>query len=284
MAVEIRGVRPEDKEAILAISAQVWDGEDYVPTVLDRWMAEGGLLVAELGGRVVGFAKTTFLAPGEVWLEGLRVDPAHRGKGVGKALARAQLEGALALAPRSIRFATGEVNHESIHIAEELGFREVARFTYMEGAVQEVPAPAGVTQVRDPEAAWRFISTSPLFREGRGLLGLGWRFPELTPALFEELTRAGAVSSLGDEEIRGVLIQVPDPYAPAAFSAIVFVDGDEEAVGELLRFAHAQAGALGQTRLSAMIPDAWLAEVLSRHGLSWFPDFRYVLVFEYPLS
>lgn len=35
--------------------------------------------MAELDGRLAGFAKTTFLSPGEVWLEGLRVDPARRG-------------------------------------------------------------------------------------------------------------------------------------------------------------------------------------------------------------
>ncbi|MEW6216856.1 MAG: GNAT family N-acetyltransferase, partial [Candidatus Bipolaricaulota bacterium] len=59
-----------------------------MPLVLDGWLTEGGLVVAELNGDLAGFGKLTLLSPGEVWLEGLRVDPTHRGKGVAKALAQ----------------------------------------------------------------------------------------------------------------------------------------------------------------------------------------------------
>jgi len=173
VAITVRPARVEDREAILAISAQIWQGEDYIPLVLDGWLAEGGLAVAELDGVVAGLGKLTVLAPGEVWLEGLRVDPAHRGKGVAKALARHQLESALGLNPRSIRFATAEVNAESLHIAGRQGFRETARFTYVEGPVRDEPAPLGVTPVHDVAPAWALVQSSPTFRDARGLLAWG---------------------------------------------------------------------------------------------------------------
>ncbi|MCR4391847.1 MAG: GNAT family N-acetyltransferase [Candidatus Acetothermia bacterium] len=281
MAVEVRGARPEDKAAILAISAQVWGGEDYVPNVLDGWLSEGGLAVAELDSHVVGFAKLTLLGPGEVWLEGLRVDPAHRGKGVAKALAQHQFESALALKPRSIRFATAEVNAESLHIAAKQGFREVARFTYVEGPVREEAAPSGVSPVRDVEPAWAFIRASSAYRDARGLLGLGWRFPELTRERLAHLLAQGAVFACGDPPA-GILVQAPDPYAPQAFSSLAFLDGDRGAVEALLRSAHAHARDRGQEHLSAMATDDRI-EVLARHGLVPLPDFRYVLALEYPI-
>ncbi|GAB4308537.1 MAG: GNAT family N-acetyltransferase [Candidatus Bipolaricaulota bacterium] len=280
--IALRSARVEDRDAILAISSQIWEGEDYIPLVLDDWLAEGGLVVAELDGVVAGLGKLTVLAPGEVWLEGLRVDPAHRGKGVAKAIARHQLEAALALKPRSIGFATAEVNAESLHIAGKQGFREIARFTYVEGPVRDEPAPLGVTPVHDVEPAWTFIQASPAYRAARGLLAWGWRFPALTPERLADLVVQRAVFACGDP-MRGLLVLQPDPYAPASFAAIGFLDGDDAAQDALLSFAHAWAREKGMEYLAAMVPDERRVETFARHGLAPLPYFRYVLVLAYPL-
>jgi len=282
IAVEIRRARPEDRPAILAISAQIWGGEDYVPHVLDGWLLDEGFVVAELDGQVTGFAKMTLLSPGEVWLEGLRVDPAQRGRGVAKSLARHQLDAALTLKPRSIRFATAEENVESLHIAGKQGFREVARFTYVEGSVQDQTTLPEVVPICDVAQAWEFVRASPAHGDAHGLLALGWRFPELTMARFADLVAAGAAFACGDP-VRGVLVQAPDPYAADLYAAIAFLDGDDEAWDALLRFAHAKAHSNGQTTLAAMVPGEERVETFARHGLAPVPYFRYVLVLEYPL-
>ncbi len=281
MPITLRPARPEDRDAILAIAAQIWGGEDYIPHVLGGWLSEGGFVVAELDGHVAGFAKMTLLSPGEVWLEGLRVDPSHRGKGVAKAIARHQLESALALRPRSIRFATAEVNVESLHIAGRQGFREVARFSYVEGPVRDEPALSSVAPVLEVEPAWAFIRSSAAYSDGHGLLAQGWRFPDLTRERVARFIAEGAVYSYGDP-LRGILIEVPDPYAADLYAAIAFLDGDDEAQDALLRFAHAQARAGGQTTLAAMVPHEEGVEAFARHGLVPLPYFRHVLVLEYP--
>lgn len=281
--ISVRPATPADRDRILAISAQIWEGEDYVPLVLEAWLAQGGLVVAELDGAVAGFAKMTLLSPGEVWLEGLRVDPAHRGKGVAKAIAHHQLQTALRLRPRSVRFATAEVNAESLHIARSQGFQEIARFVYVEGPVRDTAPPEGVSPVRDPAPALEFIRSSSACRAGRGLLGWGWRFPELTPERLARLVADGAVFACGDP-VQGVLVLLPDPYAPASFASVAFLDGTEEAKDALLRFAHLWAREKGQGYLAAMVPKEEDLPAFERNGLAPLPSFRDVLVLEYPFG
>jgi GNAT superfamily N-acetyltransferase len=282
MGVIIKRAQPEDKGDILEISAQVWEGHDYLPLVLDLWLTEGGLWVAELNGRVVGFAKTSSLSPGELWFEGLRVGPEYRNRGIARALAKAQLEDALTQAPRSIRFATAEVNHESIHIAEELGFREIARFTYMGGSVGEGTKSPKVVQATDPNKVAQFIFNSEAYLQSRGLLSHGWIFKDLSKTLLEELARQGALFYYKAEgEVHGALVLLPDTYQPERL-IIAFIEGDEEALPRLIGFAHHHAKEQGCVEFRAMVPDERLVQALARYDLSFEPDFRYILVYEYP--
>ena len=123
----IRPARPSDREAVLAISAQVWGGEDYVPEVVDRWLADpdGEFSVATLRGRVVGFSKLTRHGPGEWWLEGLRVDPRYRGRGVARRLHAHQLALVRRIGSGTLRYSTGDGNRASQHLGLSSGFRDI---------------------------------------------------------------------------------------------------------------------------------------------------------------
>lgn len=277
----IRPARPGDRPRLLEISAQVWEGHDYVPLALDRWLAEGGLTVAELAGRIVGFAKTTILSPGEFWLEGLRVALDHRKRGIGRALAEAQLREALAQGARVVRYSTVEINLASGRIAQALGFREVARFTFMAGPVRGIRGRAEVVQADNPDKLAPFIFASEAYRLSRGLLAHGWIFRELSPALLAELVKGGALFYVEAEgEIRGALVLLPDPYQ-ADHLTIAFLDGDGQALPKLVRFAHRYGQDQGYSELKAMAPADRLVRALEEHGLAYEPAFRYVLVYEY---
>jgi N-acetylglutamate synthase-like GNAT family acetyltransferase len=83
-----RPARPEDKPRVLEITAHTWSDGDYIPEVWDDWLADpkGEFTVAELDGVVVALAKLTSLGQDQWWLEGLRVDPERRLKGIGQAM------------------------------------------------------------------------------------------------------------------------------------------------------------------------------------------------------
>ena len=112
----IRLAQKKDRKKILKIASHTWEGWDYVPQLLDEWLIEGGLFIAEENGEIVGLTKTTILSRGELWLEGLRVKKELRRQGIGKKLAFFQLEEALKQRPRIIRLSTAEVNIESIKL------------------------------------------------------------------------------------------------------------------------------------------------------------------------
>jgi hypothetical protein len=63
--VLVRQAAVTDRARILEISSQIWDGNDYVPEVLDAWFAdaEGELVVATLDGHVIAFAHRSWLCP-----------------------------------------------------------------------------------------------------------------------------------------------------------------------------------------------------------------------------
>ena len=42
MGIELRGARSEDKPRILEISSQIWEGNDYVPFIVDDWLSDAG--------------------------------------------------------------------------------------------------------------------------------------------------------------------------------------------------------------------------------------------------
>src|SRR5436853_4874457 len=88
---EIRPARPEDREAVLAFCKHTWEWGDYIEYVWDEWLhdPQGVLFVATIDGRPVAISHLRMLSPTstpEAWLEGMRVDPAHRHQGLAIAL------------------------------------------------------------------------------------------------------------------------------------------------------------------------------------------------------
>lgn len=187
MSLTIRPARPEDRDAVAAISAQIWDGEDYVPEVFDDWVADprGEFSLVFDGEQLVAFGKLTELREGEWWLEGLRVDPAHRGRGI----ARLAHNHAVALADRVgsgvLRFATSDHNVAVHRLAEQSGFEQIASFVM---ARAEAQAGSGAERFRPVSAtalpavrAW--LQRAAAYIAAGGLVEEWWSWQALLPEL-----------------------------------------------------------------------------------------------------
>ncbi|MBI4234623.1 MAG: GNAT family N-acetyltransferase [Chloroflexi bacterium] len=194
----IRDARPEDKERVLAFTARTWEFGDYIAEVWDAWLADrqGRFLVAEQDGVPVATSKVTWLAPDEAWLEGLRVDPEHRGRGVARAMHDTVVAWATQQGARTIRFVTGSDNYPIHHMAFGSGFRLVSPYHYVTApsANETVPQPEALTPA-DMATVATFLEHSEQLRACGGLCADSWRWPELTHERMEWHLAAGEVLS-----------------------------------------------------------------------------------------
>ena len=202
MNLILRPVRAEDKPRVLEFTAHTWgeDDSDYIKDVFDDWLADrkGQFVAVELDGQVAAIAKLTDLGEGELWLEGLRVDPAHRQKGIGEALHAYNVELARSYGGRVLRYATGQDNIASQTLGARSGFRHISSYRWhMAEALTDFTPPDRLTQADWP--ALRAWLDSPLLRSARGLYPRLWKWGALSESRLSRHLDAGRVFGLRGE-------------------------------------------------------------------------------------
>ena len=178
MNVSIRPAAIKDRPRLLEISSQIWEGDDYVPDVVDAWIADPNAELAvavatdDTNGTdlVVGFARRSRLASDYAWLEGARTDPGYRNRGVGRALLTHFLAQLRAESVKKVALSTYVENKASIHIIEQEGFRRAEEYIYAERVQpQRHVLPTTVPQRRRREQGRSGIQAVDS-REGRRFL------------------------------------------------------------------------------------------------------------------
>jgi GNAT superfamily N-acetyltransferase len=273
----------EDKPAVLKISSRIWEGNDYVPQFFDRWVKDGGFWAGELRSRLVGYGKATELAPGELWLEGLRVDPECRKQGVGKELSRQVAKRTLERRPVSLRLATADVNRESTHIIETvMGFKAYTQYRFFVG----VPArPRLGPPLVEPTVAeaFDFVKRSTEMTASRDLLAYTWLFRSLSRRYVAELTRCGyAFGYRTAGKLTGLLVLRPHRYHGNDLD-IPFVAGNGPALAAFGSFIFRVAHDCGTKSISGMAASDQMAAGLKSLGMKPHPRISKVLVYEYPI-
>ena len=119
----LRPVRPSDRNRVVEMTSDIWDGNDYIARVFDDWVADASAAfqAVEVDGVVVGLHRLRPYAPGLMWYEGLRVATSHQRQGI----ARTMLDSAIAEAREQgfaeLRLAT--YNEVASHLFQSAGFK-----------------------------------------------------------------------------------------------------------------------------------------------------------------
>jgi GNAT superfamily N-acetyltransferase len=164
-----RAMRPEDREEVVAFTAQIWEGHDYLGHVFDKWVKDpDGYFAAMLrGDRVVGCGRLMPMDTRRGWLEGLRVDPALQGQGLGKQIALHVMRAGRERGFQELLFSTYFANAGSIRINEIAGFEPLGTCTNLEFEMHKAPDPlprfAGVTVTPGVPATSELIWNDWLF-------------------------------------------------------------------------------------------------------------------------
>jgi len=260
MALVLRQATQADVQRIISISTHVWDGEDYVGGVIDEWLADprGAAIVAVVDGTVAGFGRWVQLWRGYLWMEGLRVDPTYRGKGIATALTRYLFETARLQNATSVALSTYLDNQSAIHVIEACDFQRVASFIYAEAGktspARECARLSPEVQLLDTGTALDFISRSAFMRASQGFFPHGWRFLPFAAAPEAVFARMRHILGVRRGSQVVALLCAGHPLRRQQEFTIDFVDGEPEAVETLV--CHAIALARGARTVEVMLPYA----------------------------
>jgi GNAT superfamily N-acetyltransferase len=258
----IRPVRPADRDRVMELTRDVWEGHDYLPHVFDDWIADAGAAfqAADVDGVVVGLQRLRPYAPGLVWFEGLRVASAHRRQG----LARAMLKSAIAEAKeqgfREMRLATG--NDAAAQLFESSGFKRRLDVRWWRASRVEGGESARIPDPAEAFKLWPAISASPGIELYQGVAADFNGAHDLEALELERLARIGMLRvGLGGR----VLVGLREPWSDSI--AIALVAGRGGALRELLMALRFEADADGLDHVTVALPrDHPAAEDLSASG------------------
>jgi N-acetylglutamate synthase-like GNAT family acetyltransferase len=264
----IRPVRPADRDRVMELTRDVWEGRDYLPRVFDEWIADAGAAfqAAEVDGLVVGLQRLRPYAPGLVWFEGLRVASTHRRQG----LARAMLKSAIAEAKeqgfREMRLATG--NLAAAQLFESAGFKRRLDVRWWRGSRVEGGESARMPEPAEARRLWPAAAASPGIELYRGVSADFNGARDLDASELERLARIGMLRVGPGGR---VLVGLRDPWSDSI--AVAFVTGRGGALRELLMALRFEADADGLDHVTIALPrDHPAAEDLTASGYDFAND------------
>lgn len=192
----LRPVRPADRARVVEMTADVWDGHDYLPSVFDDWVADPSaqFLAAEEMGQLVGLQRVRPIGPGLMYYEGLRVASTHRRRGLARRMLRAALEAAREGGFQRMRLVTGD-NPPSQGLFESEGFRLLGRSAAWRASRQEGGDPPRIPPAAEIARQAAALGGLAGF-EAYGGLNHDWQRPlELDQAELERLAAEGRLRS-----------------------------------------------------------------------------------------
>jgi GNAT superfamily N-acetyltransferase len=176
----------------------IWGGHDYIPRVWDAWLSDerGKMFVVEAEGVPVGMSRVRFLEDGSAWLEGARVHPAFRGKGLASMLGENSVMFARGKGATLFRLTSWSRNRAAHRLIARIGFREVSRFSVYEppkGGRLRGSGDVGNASATELRALMGLIERAKEFKLGSGVFWHDYAAITLTTGTVGKLISEGSV-------------------------------------------------------------------------------------------
>jgi ribosomal protein S18 acetylase RimI-like enzyme len=263
--LEVRPAREEDREQVLEFCRQTWDWGDYIADVWEDWLHDenGALLVATLDGKPVGIANLRMLNAEEAWMEGMRVDPAFRNRGVAGALFDGQLAEARRRGASTARLITESTNAAAIRLTERSGMRRVSAFAPYQAGPLAAPAKRtyGLEQptlatAADIDEVIDYLNVSNIFPVVGGLYNQGFTARSITADLIAQKVEARQVYLLRRwQRLDGLVMCEPRERHEEKQLFAGYIDGTTESISLLAYALRAMLPQAGLEGVQANIPD-----------------------------
>jgi len=243
--VEIRNAKEQDKGTVLEFCKETFSWGDYIADVWDRWKSAGGLYVIEHDGAVVGMYHIGFFAK-EAWLEGMRVHPKYRKKGLGtKMMTHAES----VIGSGTVRLVIESQNTPSIQLVRSVGYCIEEEWRLYLAAPEKKSSRATVAAA---------LVSLGLF--GSSTYADSWRWLPLDDAEVQKLVRQGRVLVLNEDgrtSSVGILNQSND--FPQTMQ-LGLVNGTREGMVEILGYVQNKAHETGCEKIQVFAPEKTLLD------------------------
>ncbi|MHA1930962.1 MAG: GNAT family N-acetyltransferase [Promethearchaeota archaeon] len=128
MKLFFRKLTTDDIPAIEDISKDIWEGEDYIPHVIENWLQDKncmnyGVFLDEKREKMVGFGRVKLVTKKIAWLEGGRVKNEYQKQGIGREMTKYALDYASQIKAEVAQYDTSSKNLGSVTLAEHFGFK-----------------------------------------------------------------------------------------------------------------------------------------------------------------
>jgi GNAT superfamily N-acetyltransferase len=237
----VREAKQTDKAPVLEFVSRIWGGHDYVPEVWDEWFGDrnGKVFVVEVDGTPVGMNRLRFLSGGIGWLEGVRVHPEFRGRGLAGLLGQHSMEFGRTLGLHTYRLATASRNFSAQRQVAKLGMKQVGRFRCF--SMKRKPRfkdPGGVRAVASDEAedAYSFVAKTTEYLNGNGFVWEAFTASKLDRGAFVGLVRKREVlEAIRPGGGRAVAVFKKTREGSESWGQIGFLCGDPQSARTLVR-------------------------------------------------
>jgi len=128
MKLYFRELTIDDISAIEEISKDIWEGEDYVPQVIENWLKDEncmnyGAFKDRERKEMVGFGRVKLFNKELAWLEGGRVKVDYQKKGIGRGMIKYAIDYAKNQHAKIAQYDTSSKNLGSNALAKDFGFK-----------------------------------------------------------------------------------------------------------------------------------------------------------------
>lgn len=129
MKLYFRELTNDDIPAVKDISKDIWNGDDYIPDVIEKWLQEKncmnyGTFIDEQKTFMVGFGRVKLYNKDIAWLEGGRIKVSYQRQGIGRKQLGYAIDYAYKVGAKVAQYDTSSKNYGSISLAEYYGFKK----------------------------------------------------------------------------------------------------------------------------------------------------------------
>ncbi|MFW9849751.1 MAG: GNAT family N-acetyltransferase [Candidatus Thorarchaeota archaeon] len=208
--VKTRPLRESDREDILDIARNTWDGHDYLPHYFDEWLKDLTChpMAIEENSRVAALANLKIIDDGMTgWMEGLRVHPDYRGRGYASSITDLLVTMAKDLGVKRVRYTTAIDNYESLHLADKIGMKRIFRMgVFWEPNLDKMEINVDIENLSqlDIEQECNSVISSGLIPNN--VIVIDWKAFDVSPYIFSMFEEVEIWSHVVEEHLQSLSV------------------------------------------------------------------------------